>query len=64
LSLPYGYSELGGFGRNPHGNCPCGGSSAGSAIAVAAGFCDAALGTETRGSLMIHRNLHPEDPQR
>lgn len=51
--LPYGYSELGGFGRNPHGNFPCGGSSAGSAIAVAAGFCDAALGTETRGSLMI-----------
>lgn len=51
--LPYGYSELGGFGQNPHGNFPCGGSSAGSAIAVAAGFCDAALGTETRGSLMI-----------
>ncbi|WP_302179126.1 amidase family protein [Parasutterella excrementihominis] len=51
--LPYGYSELGGFGRNPHGNFPCGGSSSGSAIAVAAGFCDAALGTETRGSLMI-----------
>lgn len=51
--LPYGYSELGGFGQNPHGNYPCGGSSAGSAIAVAAGFCDAALGTETRGSLMI-----------
>ena len=51
--LPYGYSELGGFGRNPHGNFPCGGSSSGSAIAVAAGFCDAALDTETRGSLMI-----------
>lgn len=51
--LPYGHSELGGFGQNPHGNFPCGGSSAGSAIAVAAGFCDAALGTETRGSLMI-----------
>lgn len=51
--LPYGYSELGGFGRNPHGNFPCGGSSAGSAISVAAGICDAALGTETRGSLMI-----------
>lgn len=51
--LPYGYSELGGFGQNPHGNYPCGGSSSGSAIAVAAGFCDAALGTETRGSLMI-----------
>lgn len=27
--LPYGYSELGGFGQNPHGNFPCGGSSAG-----------------------------------
>ena len=51
--LPYGYSELGGFGQNPHGNYPCGGSSAGSALAVAAGLCDAALGTETRGSLMI-----------
>lgn len=47
-----GYSHLGGFGRNPHGCFPCGGSSSGSAIAVAAGLCDAALGTETRGSIM------------
>jgi len=48
-----GYSHLGGFGVNPHGEeFPCGGSSSGSAIAVAAGLCDAALGTETRGSLM------------
>ena len=49
-----GYSELGGFGRNPHGDrLDCFGSSSGSAIAVAAGFCNAALGTETRGSLML-----------
>lgn len=52
--LKDGYSELGGFGRNPHGSqYPCRGSSSGSAIACAAGFCDAALGTETRGSLMM-----------
>lgn len=47
-----GYSHLGGFGKNPHGNFLCGGSSSGSAIAVTAGLCDAALGTETRGSVM------------
>lgn len=47
-----GYSQLGGFGVNPRGDFPCGGSSSGSAIAVAAGLCDAALGTETRGSVM------------
>ena len=52
--LPYGYSELGGFGQNPHGNFPCGGSSAGSAIAVAAGFLRCSpLALKTRGSLMI-----------
>ncbi len=52
--LKKGYSELGGFGRNPYGSTlPCGGSSVGSAVAVSAGFCDAALGTETRGSIMI-----------
>ena len=47
-----GYSHLGGFGVNPRGDFPCGGSSSGSAIAVAAGLCDAALGTETRGSII------------
>lgn len=52
--LKDGYSELGGFGRNPHGpQYSCRGSSSGSAIACAAGFCNAALGTETRGSLMM-----------
>ena len=40
-----GYSHLGGFGKNPHGNFLCGGSSSGSAIAVAAGLCDCLLYT-------------------
>ena len=48
-----GYSQLGGFPVNPWGDCLPGGSSAGSAVAVAAGLCDAALGTETKGSLMV-----------
>ncbi|EGG52098.1 Amidase [Parasutterella excrementihominis YIT 11859] len=47
-----GYSFLGGFPKNPISDTPPGGSSTGSAIAVKAGFCDAALGTETRGSVM------------
>ena len=44
------------FGRchNPHRHgYTCGGSSAGSAAAVAAGLCDAALGTDTLGSVRI-----------
>jgi aspartyl-tRNA(Asn)/glutamyl-tRNA(Gln) amidotransferase subunit A len=44
------------FGRchNPHGQgYTCGGSSAGSAAAVAAELCDAALGTDTLGSVRI-----------
>ncbi|GGE16657.1 amidase [Polymorphobacter glacialis] len=47
-----GWSGLGGQVRNPHAldRSPCG-SSSGSAAAVAAGMVDAAVGTETDGSV-------------
>jgi amidase len=47
-----GWSAIGGQTRNPHSldRTPCG-SSSGSAVAVAAGFVDAAIGTETDGSI-------------
>ena len=55
-------AALGATGDNPHtGQCPNpaapgrspGGSSSGSAACVAAGLCDAALGTDTMGSVRI-----------
>ncbi len=50
-----GYSSLGGQVVNPLGaGLEVGGSSSGSAAAVSAGFCTAAVGTETNGSI-----LHP-----
>lgn len=63
MGMPSGYSSLGGYVRNPYvpdpigddGMAPLvppGGSSAGSAVAVAAGLCAAAIGTETSGSLL------------
>jgi len=61
IEMPSGYSSLGGQVRNPYApmagerNIPVvspGGSSAGSAVAVAAGLCAAAIGTETSGSLL------------
>ena len=47
-----GWSAIGGLTRNPHAidRNPCG-SSSGSAVAVAAGFSWAAIGTETDGSI-------------
>ena len=47
-----GWSAVGGQTRNPHAldRNPCG-SSSGSAAAVAAGMADAAIGTETDGSI-------------
>jgi amidase len=47
-----GWSAVGGFTKNAHvlDRSPCG-SSAGSAVGVAAGFAPASLGTETDGSI-------------
>jgi amidase len=48
-----GWSSRGGQTRNPHDTARTpGGSSSGSAVAVAAGFCAAAIGTETDGSIV------------
>ena len=62
VEMPSGYSSLGGQVKNPYApallddrGIPVvapGGSSAGSAVAVAAGLCAAAIGTETSGSLL------------
>ena len=60
--MPPGYSSLGGQVKNPYAptlvgdhGIPVvspGGSSSGSAVAVAAGLCAASIGTETSGSLL------------
>lgn len=61
IDMPSGYSSLGGQVKNPHApdlderGVPVvspGGSSSGSAAAVAAGLAAAAIGTETSGSLL------------
>ncbi len=61
IDMPAGYSSLGGQVRNPYApalddkGVPIvspGGSSSGSAVAVAAGLAAAAIGTETSGSLL------------
>ena len=61
IDMPSGYSSLGGQVQEPLRAAsrrrgipvvPPGGSSAGSAVAVAAGLCAAAIGTETSGSLL------------
>ena len=62
IGMPSGYSSLGGQVKNPYSPdlmvdeivplVQPGGSSAGSAVAVAAGLCAAAIGTETSGSLL------------
>ncbi|MBI3515723.1 MAG: amidase, partial [Proteobacteria bacterium] len=65
VGMPSGYSSLGGQVRNPYvpdledNRIPIvlpGGSSAGSAVAVAAGLAVAAIGTETSGSLLSPAN--------
>ncbi|HML11562.1 MAG TPA: amidase family protein [Stellaceae bacterium] len=61
VDMPSGYSSLGGQVKNAYvtllddKRVPIvtpGGSSSGSAVAVAAGLCAAAIGTETSGSLL------------
>lgn len=61
MGMPSGYSSIAGYVRNPYSpklmddHAPVvlpGGSSAGSAVAVAAGLCAASIGTETSGSLL------------
>jgi amidase len=61
IDMPSGYSSLGGQVKNPYApllderGIPLvspGGSSSGSAVAVAAGLCAAAIGSETSGSLL------------
>lgn len=62
IEMPSGYSSLGGQVKNPYvptlmddRGIPLvdpGGSSSGSAVAVAAGLCAASIGTETSGSLL------------
>jgi len=51
---PSGYSAVGGQTFNPYGrkSLDTGGSSSGSAVAVAANFCAAAIGSETSGSIL------------
>ncbi|WP_082476731.1 amidase family protein [Pseudomonas sp. Leaf58] len=58
--IPLGWSGRGGQVRNPWGlNLAVCGSSAGPAVAVAAGFVSLSVGTETNGSLICpaHANL-------
>lgn len=47
-----GYSAVGGQTKNPHGSFDVGGSSAGSAVAVALHMSPVAIGTETAGSII------------
>lgn len=51
---PLGYSAMGGQTMNPYGRMQfeTGGSSSGSAVAVAANYAAAAVGTETSGSVL------------
>jgi amidase len=51
--MPAGYSSRGGQVVNPYvASLSPGGSSSGSAVAVAAGLCTVAVGTETQGSIL------------
>lgn len=52
-NMPSGYSSRGGQVMNPYNRVKTpGGSSSGSAVAVAAGICTVSVGTETSGSII------------
>src|SRR5438552_1782387 len=56
-NMPAGYSSRGGQVKNPYGeSLSPGGSSSGSAVAVAADLCTVAVGTETSGSILSPAN--------
>ncbi|MEK3673939.1 MULTISPECIES: amidase family protein [unclassified Paenibacillus] len=56
--MPSGFSSRGGQVLNPYNiSTPTGGSSAGSAVAVACNFCAVSVGTETSGSILNPGNL-------
>lgn len=50
--MPNGYSSIGGQVKNAYDGKDPSGSSSGSAVAVSAGFCAAALGTDTSFSIV------------
>lgn len=50
--IPNGYSSRGGQVKNPYGPFDVGGSSSGSAAAIAQNLAAAAIGTETSGSII------------
>ncbi len=52
FDMPNGYSTLGGQTKNARGNYDPGGSSSGSASAVALDMCLFSIGTETSGSIL------------
>lgn len=52
LSMPNGYSSLGGQVKNPYNNGDPSGSSSGSGAAATLGFAALTIGTETSGSIL------------
>jgi amidase len=59
FAAPAGYSALGGRPLNPHNpRLSTGGSSSGAAVAVAAGYVDVAIGTDTGGSILNPAGLN------
>lgn len=58
FKMPNGYSRLGGQTRNPYGDFDTGGSSSGSAVAIAADLALLSIGTETSGSILSPSSMN------